>query len=295
MPISAPLGDHTPCGLTLRRRLPHLLLLGFALSACKPVEEAPEDVDEMIRAWWLGWVEADDDEITALADQSIPIIDPVALAEASADGTQSRLTEADLRVVEHFAPPDDDGSWQPPDPALARPYYLLNRYRCSIDQLERILSWQNQGEIFDYDAYERTFTSSAADFHSGEASTLTWTVDLEGSYVGFRFTEHLLGGIRRVPLTDTEQPFGADRMLITRTWIPYPARFRSDGPRFDQDYQIEVFIPWGDDEILHIYGVWRELQVAGFSAESDGLARIMINALKQWDEETEKLCEEGRP
>jgi hypothetical protein len=279
------------------------LTLCAALAACKPVLEAPEDIDGVLHNAWDLYPEGSDVDLgivaTALAELALPDIE--ALADKATDGTQSRLTVDQLAVVDLFAPPDDDGTWAPPDPALARPIYLLNVFDCTREQLEPVLYALDQDAQYDsYDAYERTHTSSLDDFRAGDPF-ITWEATASASNMATgSYTELLLGGMRRVPMPEIDPEHALADVLIdgsfllARTWIPFPADTERDGVSFDQDYQIELYLPWGDDRMLHLYGIWRQLAIAGIGdMESDGLARITLNNLADWDDTTERLCAEG--
>lgn len=101
--------------------------------------------------------------------------------------------------------------------------------------------------------------------------------------------------MRYLPEIDGElSPYGP--VLFGRTFMPEPAEFEGDSKSLDQDYQLEVYYERASGEILHAYGLWREADfgVAG-TMETEGIQRLLLNNLRSWDDETEKLCEEGRP
>ena len=42
--------------------------------------------------------------------------------------------------------------------------------------------------------------------------------------------------------------------------------------------------------------MWRQADFGGgFDSEDEGSQRLLLNELIAWDDDTEKLCEEGRP
>jgi hypothetical protein len=280
------------------------LVIWTLLAGCKPVREAPEDLDGVLRDTWSLYVDGDDDDlgVVALALAELLADQAEALQEQATDGTQSRLTDEDLRHVALFAPPDDDGTWSLPDPALARPIYLATVFNCTREQLEPVLYALDQNAQYEaYDAYERTHTSSLADFRSGSSPTITWEAEATASNAATgAYTELLLGGLRRVPMPPLEADHPLADVLtdpsfvLARTWIPFPASTERDNVSFDQDYQIEIYLPWGEDRMMHLYGIWRQLSLGALGdMESDGVARITLNNLADWDETTERLCAEG--
>lgn len=226
----------------------------------------------------------------------VGLLDPEALATGHRTGGQRPFTSAHQEVVELFPPPDDDGSWSRPDPAAATPAFLVNRYRCDLDHLARILVHLDQDALYDsYDAYARRYTTDFGAWERRERDDLAWEVDLTASGFGLgSYDERLLGGVRRLPIPDdVDGDFPVRELLLARTWIPYPAR----GAQIDfrQDYQLEVYVPWGDGDILHLYGLWREL-TTDFGSFSDGLVQtITLNNLAGWDDTTERLCADGVP
>ena len=64
---------------------------------------------------------------------------------------------------------------------------------------------------------------------------------------------------------------------------------------FEQDYQIELFWERAPGELVHAYGIWREMNVGGLSAEDEGFVNVTLNNMVDWDEQTVALCAEGRP
>ena len=74
-----------------------------------------------------------------------------------------------------------------------------------------------------------------------------------------------------------------------------PATWDGEGPSFPQDYQVEAWVPYGDD-IVHVYGVWREMDLGWMGDMNDTIvARTTINQMAKWDERAEELCAEGTP
>lgn len=273
------------------------VVLLVCLVGCKKVEPAPTDLNGVLHALWAGYEADDDATIEANATVLEQITNEHALLDAAVDGTQERFTADELAVVDLHAPPDDDGSWTLPDPALARPIFMVNRFSCAMDQLERVLIDLDQMGLFGgYDAYSRTYTSSADDYLAGTVPDLTWQAVIQASYpIAGKYEETLDGGVRRVALS-AESPFAGPEALLARTWLPFPATNLDGAIDFRQDYQLELYLPWGDGEIIHLYGIWREIGLGALgSMESDAVARVTLNNLATWDDKIEVLCAEGRP
>jgi hypothetical protein len=254
------------------------------LAGCRAVDPAPTDIDGVMHAWWTGY--DDPNEARATAVVNAHAVTGIASIAPPEDGTLSDLAPADLELV----------GLGDRDPGLASGMFLLNRFPCDLDVLERTLIALNQDELYGgaYDAYARTYTSDADAWLSGDTERLTWDISLTSSYVGSTFDETLRGEIRRVPSLDDEAtPFGP--VLFQRTWMPTPAVFASGSNRFEQDYQIEVYYQVAPGEIAHQYAIWREIEVAGLDNDSEILVGITLNNLAKFDEGTAAICADGGP
>lgn len=269
-------------------------------AACRPILEAPADVSDLLDAFWLEYESEDRARMAQLGATVADVLDEDALLDRGAwpDGEQRRFGKRHLEVVDLYAPPDDDGSWRRPDPAKARPVYIASRYTCSLDQLARILVHRDQDALYDdaYNTYVRTWKGDGVGFLAGEVDDLAWTFDMTSSYpLAGDFSEFAEGTIRRLPLPEGESPgWVGEHYLASRVWLPYPAARDNDGIDFAQDYQLEIYVPWEGGDILHLYGVWRELYTPIGDFES-GIATLTVDNLKAWDDQTQTLCEAGTP
>ncbi len=251
------------------------------LLACRHVEPAPPDVDELVRFYWTDFEGEDAAMAQAVADTHLAI-DGGTISERG-DGTLTDLTAEDLVVV---------GMEGSVDPGLAAGVYLTNVVACDLDALERILYHLPQDELYtgEYDTYSRAYTTDFDAYAAREAATLSWEVDLGRQILGTALTEHLIGGIRRVPDTD----FGP--AIVARAWLPEPAVFEGDNKTFDQDYQIELFYERAPGEVVHVYGLWRQVDLgSGLDQDSNLVAGPLLSAMAAWDDRTEELCAEGLP
>lgn len=260
-----------------------LTLAALALTGCKEVEPAPQDLDGLLHALWGGY-EADDD--LALAE----LVD--ALHDEVGGDTFAELEDGSLTALEDSAA-DGLPITPAPDVGAARGLYLLNVYGCDLAQLERILYHQDQGDLYDdaYETYRREYTSDLDAYIDRSAPSVSWSVELTGELVGASFTEWLDGGLRYLPDS------GQGPALLARTYMTQPSQFEEGSSKsFDQDYQIELFYERAPGEVLHAYGMWRSLDMGGgLTMEDDAVVRVILNNLADWDEHTAALCAEGRP
>ncbi len=233
------------------------------LLACAP-DPAPDDVDGLLHWSWTQFELASDEQWVEAATK---------LPTDGQEGEQSRLVEDEVAHIAWGAESDTE---------LARGMYIANTFSCDLSRLEEILIARDQSVQYEdvYERYDREYTSDLEDFQSGVSSSVAWDVELEGEYVGTAYTERLHGGVRRV-----------EGALIARTWISEPVAFEEGSDWWwPTDVQIEVFAQQ-DTEIVHLYGIWRELDIGSLSTEDDGLVNLTRGGMRDWDDRTEELCE----
>lgn len=261
----------------MQRLLTLCLLLG--LVACR-VDAAPQDLDGAMHAAWTGFDAMEDDEAAALVDTLHALVGGDTLAQDSR-GALSPL------VVEELAglTPSPDQ-----DPADAPGMLLVNPMACALDDLAAALIDVDQDALYPgvYTEYERVHDGDAEAFLAGQTDRLGWVSDMRLEILGAEYSEQVRGDIRRVSS-------GARPFLWARTWLTGPAEFVDSDWSFEQDYQIELFWERAPGELVHAYGIWREMNVGGLSAEDEGFVNVTLNNMVDWDEQTVALCAEGRP
>jgi len=257
---------------------PALLLLAGCLDNT-PIQPAPEDRDGLFHWTWVNYESASD---TDLADATLKLdaavdggsLDPAApLKGGLKDLTRDELTQVAM----------ENGA----DPAKGRGLYIVNTFDCTLDKLEQIVSALDQKSQYPdaYDTYSRSYTSDHDAYFARTTNELGWDTSIGSAILQAKYTEHLLGGMRRVETS----PLGP--ILFARTWMTAPAVFQGDGTHFDQDYQIEVFYERSPGHILHAYGMWREIRIDGLLTTDDaGMVNIIMDNLVKWDDQTAKLC-----
>jgi hypothetical protein len=205
------------------------------------------------------------------------------------DGSFSRLTKDELDVV-HV---------QGHDPSKARGMFVFNVFNCTLDQTEKIIYALNQDQLYSgvYDSYSRHYTSDFDAYASRTTNELTWDTDMSATILGSHYNESLRGGVRRIPQIDPmATPFGP--YLVARTWMPTPANFPHSDKTFDQDYQIEVYYERKAGEVIHLYGIWRQMNlgtILNLSTENDEVVATTVGHLEDWDSKTAELCALHKP
>lgn len=280
---------------TLQRHTLAALVLG---AGCAPPPPGPRDLTESMRFFWRTTLDTPDEDLVRLLRAVVGQVDGEALVDDIQVGTQLPFQKADLEVVDFFTP--DGRPTKAPDASKALPAYILSRFSCTIDGFLDVLVTDDQNAAFGsvrngdqpYEAYSRTYYTSKKDFRSGKVPSMSWEgslttyIPIAGTYVyNFR------SDARRVPIpADVVEELGLadDEFLLTRTWLPYPATW--EGSSFDQDYQLEVVIPWTATEVVKIYPVWRDWQMAFGSFAEPIVVNTTLDQMRRWDESTEQLC-----
>lgn len=263
------------------RSLPLAPLSLLIVAACGPLEPAPADLDGLLAYLWTGYDDREDEELQAALANVLAAIDLDAVRADPLRGTQSDLEPEDVAHVLDI------------DPEPARGFHLINPLDCELDALESVVVALEQDEQYPqaYDAYERTYLTDDAAYRAREAATLDWNVTSTSTFPLYgRYTSELSGGVRRLADDGDATPWGD--ALVSRTWMREPAVWEGDGNTiFDQDYQIEAWFEVAPGELLHVYGIWRRLQLAeGFDTDGDELVNLTLGGLEDWDDETEALC-----
>ena len=259
------------------------MLLAMMLLGCKGVEPAPKAFDDLMHYFWQKHEQGDDSE---LADglvnlaEAFPTLDPP-------DGSVTELTNGEIGLV----------GVSRSDAKDAVGLFMSNRFGCSRPQLEASLSYKNQDELHTttYETYDRQFDNSRDDWLAGDTDLLTWDVDYRVEQLGIKYEAETEGFLRLVPdLGADESPFGS--FLVARTHFPRPAEFDGDNKKqFQQDYQLEIY--WFEGgKTHHVYALWRDFDFgSGYKSGNETAQRLLLNALYDWDDETEEGCQEGLP
>ncbi len=253
------------------------LLIIASLTGCRGVDPAPEDLDGLIHFFWQN-AEAEDPDVLAGAFETLNETEGDALEDVI-DGNVSRLSEEEAAMV-----PAVDA-----DPEAAAGIFMLNTFACTAEELEPILVYLEQDRIREgtYDDYERVYTSDFEAWDADATEWLTWDTSIAAEVVFSSYTSELSADIRQI-----ETELGP--AYASRAWFTEPAEFDGNNT-WTQDFQLELFYERAPGEIVHLYAMWRELDVAGFSSENSGVQRQVLNGLKDWDDETEAICAEGLP
>jgi hypothetical protein len=248
-------------------------------AACRKVEPAPEDLDGLLGWTWANYDVAEDADVRAAA---LSLID-VAAITADSDALRGSATDLTPEVVAGFGPPGTDI-------AAARGFYLVKAFPCALPDLDPVLYHVDQPTLYPdagYDAYDRQYTTDLNAYVERAAPTIGWDIALTATILGATYSEDLHGGLRWVP-ADGDEP----AVILQRTWMPTEAVFEDGSSKtFTQDYQIELYVEQSPGEVIHLYGIWREMELGvGLTMDSDLAVNTTLNNLEDWDDRTSELC-----
>lgn len=267
-----------------RLLLSFVLTLGFGLSGCPGAERVPPpaDLDGLVRYVWNEFENANDTELMEAGANAAAILEELLLAEDAKVGALETLEVSDLATYGL-----DDGR----DPAQAPGFFLASRFSCDLDVLADVLTHPNQGGVHPgvYDSYERDYAVSREDWLAADFGRLSWRVDYEATPTATQYQAHTESAIRRF---DANGSLDGVRTLVQRTYLAEPATFAGnpDNHIFDQDYQVDLFMQSADGEVLHLFGLWRHMQLGLVGIHDDVFVDFQINGLVEWDQQTEAAC-----
>lgn len=273
-------------------------LLAFAVvasSGCRVPDPAPVELDDIVHFGFSRYA-ADEDDLNdrTLADVAENLtqwwanndIDDLEGFEATDD---TRLTQEDLDTLSPV-PEVMDGE-------AAIGVIVGRRTDCTLQDIDRLYLNDDQGSLFpdNYVSYDRTRTSEFDCFQSGDCEEATWTTDIvqEQQVLGtitYEFT--LASGIRQVDAVPADGSLGDPTVQarLSRTWMLEPAVLTPSIADFRQSYQLEIMTPWNGG-IIHMYGMWTELQSDALNTESAIFINSYIDGLRDTLDELEVHCQ----
>jgi hypothetical protein len=272
------------------------LLVWMSLTTgCFSPAESPKDLDGLARFFFNRFAPKNDDGTDAdpaVSDAELQdgvgrlhdVLDGDALTDPM-KGTLADLTADELVTA---GLPDANAK-------LPQGMFIADVVRCSLDELETIMRTDDQLSLYPeaYAAYARVNETDRPDYNPTWVSTFT---SADNALLSNQFTAVTHSGLRKVPDVEASsgEPARFGRFLTSRVVMPKPATFEqpSDSVAYDNDFQVEVFYPRADDELVHFYGMWRfmKLGVLGDSS-SDLFIEQTTGGMIDWDTKTSALCE----
>lgn len=254
--------------------------LCVVLLGCKKVEPAPEALDDLFHYLWQNYDDGTDEQLVDALNNLVAAVEDGALDPP--DGAVTSLSDEETALVGVTDRSADAASG----------VFIVHGFDCADAQLQEILSYGAQDELYEgvYEVYQRDFDGSREDWLGGGSDRLSYDIRYTAKPpIGSAYDAASEGALRRVVVP-------AGEAVVQRSYMPAPAEFEGDGKSYvDQDYQLEVYQPRGGGRILHVYAMWRDAEFSGLNMADESFQRIVINNMRDWDDNTAKLCEEGRP
>jgi hypothetical protein len=259
-------------------------LVWAAVLACGcGVNPAPGDLDGLLHWLWAHHSDADEAASIDAVRKFHAATDPNTMD--SDRGTISRLAASEIASL------DLPGAH---DVSKARGLFIVTTIQCTLDALEPLLYALDQDVKHpgSYDTYKRTYTSSIDDYKSRATEEVSWTADMTASPMGNKYSESLVGGLRRVAASSSgAAPKGP--ALFAHTYMPNPAKMEDSGNAFPQDYQVEAYWERTPGTVTHAFGFWRQMKMGSLDTEGDFLVKLQLNGMADWDSTTESFCKPG--
>ena len=261
--------------------MPIFLIMHFA---CKKIEPAPTDIDDLSHYLWQ---HLDDEEDDALVEGIINLhnaIDGDHLEEIQ-KGSVTALKQDELNMV--------GKSHQ--DASKLSGVYFANIINCSLDFAESSIYALNQDELHpdDYIRYDRKYVSDFEAYTNRETNILEWETNYEVSGFGYSYDAYLDSNMRYVmDVSNDEHDLGS--AFFSRGILREPAYFDEDSTKrgMFQDFQMEVYWARKPKELVHFYFIWREMVMFGdvdFSSET--AQKFVLDGLSDWDKDMEERCQ----
>jgi hypothetical protein len=257
------------------------LVLVVSLSGCH-VPEAPSDLNGLARWFWLNFQNGDD----ASELQAIQHLDVAAGALTSPiEDTVSTLESGDVTAA---------GATTSGVVSNTTGLLLVNVIHCPLSNVQALLVEEDQKNLHaNYNSYERTYSTSLADFQSGKADTLSWLSSYSLTILGWKLNATLPGGARFVSAASSG-PTPRGPVVQARAYFKAPVVSQgSSSNYFRQNYQIQVFYERSPGGVVHFYVDWIEMSVGGITNTNSILQDVTLNSLLNSDRDYETHCNDG--
>ncbi len=263
-----------------------LFALLVPLAGCKPLPEAPRDIDALAHFFFLEFDEGAPELITDGGDKLLECADELAWTGAQGAGEEmsGALTDIgeDHRVTVGLDP-DVDYSW------VNGVYELLPQPGCSVADLEAMYLVDDQPSLFpgQYDAYSRNHVGDKDCYATGDCDSHLYEITIEDKLIGKSLVYTLVIEVRRV----VDEVLGT--MVVVRTFMPEPGEIGGETDAatfFDQSYQVEVFTPMADGTALHFYGLWNSGGLKGIDPDNPIWENEYLDGLQDWNDRVGELC-----
>lgn len=270
-------------------RLLVLVLFGLPAAACRQVEPAPTELEDLMHFFFLEFDSEDEERLQEGVDNLLAW----QASDGSAEGSTGSLGVLGAEAKEAVGL-DGDLS----DEWLKGVFELVPREGCTAREHGDIYAFHDQPELFpgQYDGYSRTYHTEVECYRDQSCEEAEWSAHIEGNVGLAKGTYDYV-----VQLRDLQSTSG-ETITMTRAWLPEPAVVgdeeaeedpEQEGTFFDQSYSIEVFAPLAGDS-LHLYALWNSAGHPLFSPDNEFWERQYLKGVEDWNDRLDELCTEDR-
>ncbi len=261
-------------------------------SGCRRLDPIPEDADGAA-AWLYRYQDADAPQ--EIIDAIDVVVDAMAVPpdEGFVEGLLIPLDAETVEVVGQVAvgtlPEEEQGGVTDED-LDAGTYVVLADQQgmvvasiipCSVQDVVEVFVRTDQDVIHGgYDEYERFYTSEADALDVG--GMLSWQTNYTVTVIGATYDATIEGQLRWIDEDNT--------YAVARAHLPEPGVFSSGGRYFRQDYQLDLFAPTDDGQTVHVFAVWRDMNLLGFHSSNAAYIATVSDAFREGDEEIGEVC-----
>jgi hypothetical protein len=280
------------------------MMLLIALTACKHVEPAPADTEGAAKWLYANYDEGDAAGIADAVDKISDDLDAGSISDAI-ETTMTPLSADAVATVDRVAVEslDEDAQADVTDDQLDSGEFvrladqqgmlIVTVIHCSLADVEELLAMPDQNTLHGgYDAYERTWDADGDSYFAGETDRFTWSTDYTISTLGATYEANIHGGLRHVAAED-DDAFRFGDMVLGRAVLPEPATFTAGGDYFRQDYQLDLIWERAQGETVHLFGVWRDMELSGIKSSNGAYISVVSDRSVESDGEIEDACSAG--
>ena len=259
-------------------------MLILSLIACRNVEPAPENIEDLSHYFWQHYDNEDEAVLAEGITSAFSAIDPNNLEEPM----RGSITDLSLEELELVGKEGEENYEN------MAGIFFANIINCPIDVVERGVYALNQGDRHegDYTDYDRVYTSDLAEYESRESDSLYWTTNYSIEQITKKMSVEINGEIRYFPeVNDQQTPHGS--FFLSRGVMGPDAYFDgSDEHGMFQDYQLEVYFQLSETQTVHYFTIWRDvLYTDSMDFSTEGLQNLVLDGMIDWDLDAESECQ----
>ncbi|GEM_PF-3049294 len=258
--------------------------IGWLVGCGPQAEPVPDDLEGLFHFLWAERSTASDEDLHAALVNLDALVDGASLSEPLLGRSESL---DDVEQAQSFWVGDDV-----PDPAGAAGMTLVDPIQCDRETIARFMTQADQQAFFDgFDAFEREFLEDWESWVAQETERVSWdeaqTVSMP---IDVTYDAEFRGGARWVPPLDDEGSSPLGRFFLVWHNLVQPAVFTSGEGEFTQEVKIALVYAPGDDRVVHVQGLWREIHAGLVDSETEAILDLTLDAILDIDQAMGDVC-----